>query len=132
LQLLDKVCPVRSVKAIVLPIHEGGTQDQFPFGTFSPRISDITRALDPEVDLVMAGHSHTALNSRVDGRLVVQASSFGRAFEDVRITLDRRTNDIARSRPSCCRPGPTTRPTSPTRATRWPATQGSRRSSTTP
>ena len=43
----------------------------------------------------MAGHSHTALNSRVDGRLVVQASSFGRAFEDVRITLDRRTRDVA-------------------------------------
>ena len=43
----------------------------------------------------MAGHSHTALNSRVDGRLVVQASSFGRAFEDVRITLDRKTRDIA-------------------------------------
>jgi 5'-nucleotidase len=45
--------------------------------------------------VVMAGHSHTALNSRVDGRLVVQASSFGRAFEDVRITLDRRTRDVA-------------------------------------
>jgi 5'-nucleotidase len=42
----------------------------------------------------MAGHSHTALNSRVDGRLVVQASSFGRAFEDVRVTLDRTTRDI--------------------------------------
>ena len=56
---------------MVLIIHEGGTQDRFPFGTISPRISDITRALDPEVDVVMAGHSHTALNSRVDGRLVV-------------------------------------------------------------
>ena len=84
----------RGVEAMVLLIHEGGTQDRFPFGTISPRISDITRALDPEVDLVMAGHSHTALNSRVDGRLVVQASSFGRAFEDVRITLDYRTKDV--------------------------------------
>jgi 2',3'-cyclic-nucleotide 2'-phosphodiesterase (5'-nucleotidase family) len=84
----------RGVEAMVLLIHEGGTQDRFPFGTISPRISDITRALDPEVDLVMAGHSHTALNSRVDGRLVVQASSFGRAFEDVRITLDHRTKDV--------------------------------------
>ena len=78
----------------MLLIHEGGTQDRFPFGTISPRISGITQALDPEVDVVMAGHSHTALNSRVDGRLVVQASSFGRAFEDVRITLDRKTRDI--------------------------------------
>ena len=52
-------------------------------------------ALDPEVDVVMAGHSHTALNSRVDGRLVVQASSFGRAFEDVRLTLDHKTRDVA-------------------------------------
>jgi 2',3'-cyclic-nucleotide 2'-phosphodiesterase (5'-nucleotidase family) len=85
----------RGVEAMVLLIHEGGTQDRFPFGTISPRIADVTRALDPEVDLVMAGHSHTALNSRVDGRLVVQASSFGRAFEDVRITLDYRTKDIA-------------------------------------
>jgi len=85
----------KGVEAMVLLIHEGGTQDRFPFGTISPRISDVTRALDPEVDVVMCGHSHTALNSRVDGRLVVQASSFGRAFEDVRITLDRRTGDVA-------------------------------------
>jgi 2',3'-cyclic-nucleotide 2'-phosphodiesterase (5'-nucleotidase family)/predicted AlkP superfamily phosphohydrolase/phosphomutase len=85
----------KGVEAMVLLIHEGGTQDRFPFGTISPRISDITRALDPEVDVVMAGHSHTALNSRVDGRLVVQASSFGRAFEDVRLTLDRQTRDVA-------------------------------------
>ena len=73
-------CPsssAKGVEAMVLLIHEGGTQDRFPFGTISPRIADVTRALDPEVDVVMAGHSHTALNSRVDGRLVVQASSFG-------------------------------------------------------
>jgi 2',3'-cyclic-nucleotide 2'-phosphodiesterase (5'-nucleotidase family)/predicted AlkP superfamily phosphohydrolase/phosphomutase len=85
----------KGVEAMVLLIHEGGTQDRFPFGTISPRISDVTRALDPEVDVVMAGHSHTVLNSRVDGRLVVQASSFGRAFEDVRLTLDHKTKDVA-------------------------------------
>jgi 2',3'-cyclic-nucleotide 2'-phosphodiesterase (5'-nucleotidase family)/predicted AlkP superfamily phosphohydrolase/phosphomutase len=85
----------KGVEAMVLLIHEGGTQDRFPFGTISPRISDVTRALDPEVDVVMSGHSHTALNSRVDGRLVVQASSFGRAFEDVRLTLDYKTRDVA-------------------------------------
>jgi len=84
----------KGVEAMVLLIHEGGTQDRFLFGTISPRISDITRALDPEVDVVMSGHSHTALNSRVDGRLVVQASSFGRAFEDVRLTLDRKIRDV--------------------------------------
>jgi 2',3'-cyclic-nucleotide 2'-phosphodiesterase (5'-nucleotidase family) len=104
LEFLDEATAVNSyvpelkakgVEAMVLLIHEGGTQDRFPFGTISPRIADVTRALDPEVDVVMAGHSHTALNSRVDGRLVVQASSFGRAFEDVRITLDRRTRDVA-------------------------------------
>jgi 5'-nucleotidase len=103
LEFLDEATAVNSyvpelkakgVEAMVLLIHEGGTQDRFPFGTISPRISDVTRALDPEVDVVMAGHSHTALNSRVDGRLVVQASSFGRAFEDVRVTLDRTTRDI--------------------------------------
>jgi 2',3'-cyclic-nucleotide 2'-phosphodiesterase (5'-nucleotidase family) len=85
----------KGVEAMVLLIHEGGTQDRFPFGTISPRIGDVTRALDPEVDVVMAGHSHTALNSRVDGRLVVQASSFGRAFEDVSLTLDHETRDVA-------------------------------------
>jgi 2',3'-cyclic-nucleotide 2'-phosphodiesterase (5'-nucleotidase family)/predicted AlkP superfamily phosphohydrolase/phosphomutase len=104
LEFLDEATAVNSyvpelkakgVEAMVLLIHEGGTQDRFPFGTISPRISDVTGALDPEVDVVMSGHSHTALNSRVDGRLVVQASSFGRAFEDVRITLDRKTRDVA-------------------------------------
>jgi 5'-nucleotidase len=89
-----KLLKLVGVQTIVLLIHEGGSQDAFPVGAISPRIRDITAALDPEVDAVLAGHSHTVLNSRVNGRLVVQASSFGRAFEDVTLTIDRKSRDV--------------------------------------
>jgi 5'-nucleotidase len=84
----------QGVEAMVLLIHEGGTQSAFPEGTISPRISEIVPRLHDEIDLVMAGHSHSVLNAEVDGRLVVQASSFGRAFEDVTLTLSRRSRDV--------------------------------------
>ena len=87
----------RGVEAIVVLIHEGGVQTGFPEGTVGPRISEIVPALNDEIDVVMAGHSHTVINTRVDGRLVVQASSFGRAFDDVTLKISKRSKDVVAS-----------------------------------
>ncbi len=87
----------RGVHALVVVIHEGGVQDTFPVGDVGDRIKTIAEHLDPGVDVVVSGHTHTTVDTRVAGKLVVQASSYTRAYDDVRLLLDRRTQDIAAS-----------------------------------
>lgn len=85
------------VHSFVVLIHEGGTQSAYPVGTLSDRIDGIARRLDPDVDVVVSGHSHTTLDSRVAGKLVVQASSYTRAYDDIHLVLDRQSGDVAAS-----------------------------------
>ncbi|MDH2415717.1 5'-nucleotidase C-terminal domain-containing protein [Nocardioides sp. CER19] len=87
----------QGVHAFVAVIHEGGTQTTYPVGTVGDPIAAITRKLDPAVKVVIAGHSHTVLDARIGGRLVVQASSYSRAFDQVHLLLDRRAGTIAAS-----------------------------------
>lgn len=83
------------IHAFVAVVHEGGSQSAFPVGTVNDRINDIATRLDPAVSVVISGHSHTTVDTRVGNALVVQASSFGRAFDDVHLLLDRRSRTIA-------------------------------------
>jgi 2',3'-cyclic-nucleotide 2'-phosphodiesterase (5'-nucleotidase family) len=76
-------------------VHEGGTQTSFPVGPVNDRINDIAQHLDPAVSVLISGHSHTVVDTRVAHTLVVQASSFGRAFDDVHLLLDRHAGTIA-------------------------------------
>jgi 5'-nucleotidase len=46
------------------------------------------------VDVVVAGHTHSRLNIDVGGKLVVEALSYGMAFDRVRITVDRATGEV--------------------------------------
>ncbi|MFL6136914.1 MAG: bifunctional metallophosphatase/5'-nucleotidase [Frankiaceae bacterium] len=87
----------KGVKAIVLIVHEGGVQSPYRTGAISVPIAAITQQLDPQIDMVISGHSHTVINGYVGGRLVVQASSFGRAFEDVTLDYSKATGDIVRA-----------------------------------
>ena len=54
------------------------------------------------VDVVIAGHSHSRLNLRVPNasgrghKLVVEADSYGTAFDQVDLSVDRRTGDAVR------------------------------------
>jgi 2',3'-cyclic-nucleotide 2'-phosphodiesterase (5'-nucleotidase family) len=84
----------KGVKAIVLIVHEGGVQSPYKTGAISQPIGTIVSQLDPQVDAVISGHSHTVINGYVGGRLVVQASSFGRAFDDVTLNYSKATGDI--------------------------------------
>jgi 2',3'-cyclic-nucleotide 2'-phosphodiesterase (5'-nucleotidase family)/predicted AlkP superfamily phosphohydrolase/phosphomutase len=102
----------QGVHALVVLIHEGGVQDTFPVGSVGDRIKTITQNLDGDVDVVVSGHTHTTVDTRVAGKLVVQASSYTRAFDDVRLLLDRRTQDIAASWGSVRPTWTTTEPTS--------------------
>ena len=49
------------------------------------------------VDVVVAGHSHSFLNNRVNGKLIIEAFSFGTAFDQVNMKVDRRTGEVIES-----------------------------------
>jgi 5'-nucleotidase len=121
----------QGVNAIVVLIHQGGTPATTtytaehgvykvapPFDatcstetkngvqgaqlTDDSPILDITRKLDPAIDMVVSGHTHQPyICSQPDPkgheRLITSASSFGRLFTETNLTYDLRSNDIMRS-----------------------------------
>ncbi len=90
----------QGVHAFVAVIHEGGFQDTYPVGTVGDRIHGIAAALDPAVSVVVSGHSHSVVDTRVarpgaSSALVIQASSYTRAYDQIHLLLDRRAGTIA-------------------------------------
>ena len=85
----------RGVKAIVVLAHAGG---QYKSPTEATgEIIDETAEMNKFVDVVVAGHSHSFLNNRVNGKLIVEAFSFGTAFDQVNMKVDRRTGEVIES-----------------------------------
>jgi 2',3'-cyclic-nucleotide 2'-phosphodiesterase (5'-nucleotidase family)/predicted AlkP superfamily phosphohydrolase/phosphomutase len=85
----------QGVHAFVAVVHEGGRQSNFPVGTVNDRINGIAQHLDPAVSVLISGHSHTVIDTRVGHALVVQAASFTEAYDDVHLLLDRTSGTIA-------------------------------------
>jgi 5'-nucleotidase len=83
------------VHTIVVLAHAGGFQD--PGKDPAGEILDETKQMSSDVDLVLAGHTHSFLNTRVNNALVVQAYRYGTAFDKVTLTVDRRTRDVTAS-----------------------------------
>ncbi len=97
------------VKAIVVLLHEGGLPPSPRYdytcaagvSGISGPIVDIARRLDPQIDLVVTGHTHQAYVCDIPDpagrpRLVTSAASFGRLYTEVKLTYDRRSQDIRR------------------------------------
>ncbi|MED3038461.1 5'-nucleotidase C-terminal domain-containing protein [Bacillus tropicus] len=80
------------VKSIVVLAHNGGITDGN--GVTNGDIVRLANETDPEVDVIFGGHSHTYVNGTVNNKLVVQANSYGMAFADVDVKIDRKTQDI--------------------------------------
>ncbi|GAB3592185.1 bifunctional metallophosphatase/5'-nucleotidase [Angustibacter peucedani] len=128
---LVPVLRAQGVKAIVVLIHQGGTPATTTYkaahGTYnvappfdatcstatrngvkgaqlkddSP-ILDITRHLDPQIDMVISGHTHqpyicSQRDSNGQQRLITSASSFGRLFTETDLAYDLRAGDIRRA-----------------------------------
>jgi 5'-nucleotidase len=81
----------KGVQAIVVLAHAGAFQQG---DDAAGEVVDEARQMDPAVDVVVAGHTHSRLNLDVDGKLVVEALSYGVAFDRVNITVDRATGDV--------------------------------------
>jgi 5'-nucleotidase len=86
----------RGVDAIVILAHSGAFQAGRR-GPAAGEIVDETRQMSDDVDVVVAGHTHSYLNTRVDGKLIVQAYPYGTAYDRVELTVDRRRGRLAAS-----------------------------------
>ena len=82
----------QGVEAIVVLAHAGA----FHRGpdAAAGEIVDETEQMDDAVDAVVAGHTHSRLNLEVDGKLLIEAFSYGVAFDRVRLRIDRRSGDV--------------------------------------
>jgi 2',3'-cyclic-nucleotide 2'-phosphodiesterase (5'-nucleotidase family) len=93
-----------NVDAIVVLLHEGGTQSgtyQGCVGISGP-IVEIANDLDPSIDLVVTGHTHQPYVCTLDDpagnpRHVTSASSFGRVVTETWLTIDKKTRDVVRA-----------------------------------
>jgi 5'-nucleotidase len=91
----------RGVEAIVVLAHAGGpTQDESDAPDYAGEIIDEAREMSSAVDVVVAGHSHSRILVRVpnsDGsgdKLIVEALSYGVAFDQVDIDVDTVTGEV--------------------------------------
>jgi 5'-nucleotidase len=92
------------VHAIVVLLHEGGSQDAYEGSTregsnVTGRVAGIIADLDPDVDVVLSGHTHAFTNAYLNNAggnpvLVTQAYSYSRAFADVDLVIDPTTGEI--------------------------------------
>ncbi len=82
----------QGVEAIVVLAHAGA----FHHGPNAAvgEIVDEAEQMDDAVDAVVAGHTHSRLNLEVDGKLLIEAFSYGVAFDRVRLRIDRRSGDV--------------------------------------
>jgi 5'-nucleotidase len=82
----------QGVQSIVVLAHAGGNQTSKTQAV--GEIIDETRQMSDGVDVVVAGHSHSLLDNRVDGKLVVEAFSYGTAFDAINMKVNRQTQDV--------------------------------------
>ncbi len=96
----------QGVEAIVVLLHEGGSQTPPPgdvdacVGISGPIVA-INAALDPEIDVMITGHTHLPYNCVLDDaagdpRIVTSAYSYGRVVTEVNLVLDKQTKDVRR------------------------------------
>ena len=81
----------KGVQAIVVLAHAGAFQEG---DDAEGEIVDEAREMDDAVDVVIAGHTHSKLDLTVGGKLVVEALSYGVAFDRVDLAIDRATGDV--------------------------------------
>lgn len=81
------------VETIVVLAHDPATTRN---GVTTGEAADLANALpaDSPIDVIVAGDNHALANGLVNGKLVVQAYSYGTAFEDIKLVIDPVTGDV--------------------------------------
>jgi 5'-nucleotidase len=112
--LVDKLRNEQGVKAFVVLLHQGGTQqppappanpatppngDEYTdvnrcVNFNGPEMESIARGLDPRVSVIISAHTHQPYICTMSGKLVTSAASFGRLITDVDLTIDDRSKTV--------------------------------------
>lgn len=96
----------RGVKAIVLNMHDGGTDASPTYDNCvnpsGPAI-ELARKVTPQIDAIVTGHWHAAFNCGIadpagNPRPVVEAANHGRLINEINLQLDRRTGEVLRDK----------------------------------
>ncbi|ASA25177.1 bifunctional 2',3'-cyclic-nucleotide 2'-phosphodiesterase/3'-nucleotidase [Paenibacillus donghaensis] len=83
----------KGVETIIVLAHDpASTKGESTTG----EAADLANALpaNSPVDVIVAGDNHALANGTVNGKLVVQAYSYGTAFEDIKLIIDHTTGDV--------------------------------------
>ncbi|MDZ5610061.1 bifunctional metallophosphatase/5'-nucleotidase [Bacillus pseudomycoides] len=83
----------KGIHAFVILAHLGGNTTG---GNTNGALAALANQLDTDVDIIFGGHSHSYINGNVNGKLLVQAYSYGKAFSNVTVTLNHQTKDITK------------------------------------
>lgn len=88
----------QGAQVIIVMIHQGGVAKD-PFyvkdcGTLSGDIVNITKALDPAVDMVISGHTHQGYQCRVEGRVVTQSDFYGHLVMQIDLNYDKNAGKL--------------------------------------
>ena len=81
-------------QVLVALIHEGAMYDgaandpSYACPGLKGRGVDIAKRLDPAYAIIISGHTHQAYTCKINGRLMVQAGSYGGWLTESRLTLD--------------------------------------------
>jgi 5'-nucleotidase len=86
----------KGVETIVVLAHAGGFQTTATEAT-GEIITETAEMQNTAVDVIVADHSHSYLNTTVNGKLIVEGFGLGTAFDSVNLTVDRRTGDVIKS-----------------------------------
>lgn len=89
----------QGVKTIVVLAHDPATTKVDPVtkkNVSTGEAVDLANALpaNSPVDVIVAGDNHGYANDTVNGKLIVQAYSYGTAFEDIKLVIDGATGTV--------------------------------------
>ncbi|MBV8634837.1 MAG: bifunctional metallophosphatase/5'-nucleotidase [Burkholderiaceae bacterium] len=88
----------QGIHAFVVLIHQGGHTDETPEQPDCRHLQgplvDVIKRLDPEIKLVVSGHSHTGYTCRVDGRLVTQGDMGGHLLTRIQLDVDTQSGSV--------------------------------------
>lgn len=81
----------QGVESIVVLSHMSATQSG---ETATGPAANLAKNANDAIDVIFAAHNHQEVNAMVDGKAIIQASEYGKAFADVDLTIDPETKDI--------------------------------------
>ena len=93
--IVDSIAPAlrkRGANFVFVIAHAGASCQQSGTTGCGGEIIDFARKLTTKVDVVVSGHSHTLINTEINGIPVVQGRSSGRALDVLDLALDTTIN----------------------------------------